>query len=70
MELRHCGLDDCTILVSFQSSVKYFQVGRYCCIQFPDVARGWHINAPFWGDNPLIGMNYAEAHQAKLELLQ
>ena len=30
MELRHCGLDDCTILEHFQSSVKYFQVGRYC----------------------------------------
>ena len=70
MELRHCGLDDCTILVSFQSSVKYFQVGRYCCIQFPWRCPGLAYQCPFRGDNPLIGMNYAEAHQAKLELLQ
>ena len=29
MGIRRCGLDDCTILEHFQSSVKYFQVGRY-----------------------------------------
>ena len=28
MRIRRCGLDDCTALECFQSSVKYFQVGR------------------------------------------
>ena len=46
-ELRHCGLDDCTISEHFQSSVKYFQVGRYC---ISDRRTKGHGHPPFISD--------------------
>ena len=42
MELRCCGLDDCAILEYFQSSVKYFQEGRYTRVAATSLPRA-HI---------------------------
>ena len=47
MELRRCGLDDCTISEHFQSSVKYFQAGRYF---ISDRRTKGHGHPPFISD--------------------
>ena len=52
MELRRCGLDDCTILEHFLSSVKYFQVGRYC---ISDRRTKGHGHPPFISDRRTKG---------------